>query len=101
MSAAANDNDKMVVQLTASDLRQLIRGELEQFQRESAAPVPESKWADATTAAKHFGVTRQTIRSWVRLGAPATQIGTSTHPQYRIDLVEFDRWVRSQKAKAK
>jgi hypothetical protein len=91
------DDERMIVTLTVGELRALIRDGIERHSK--AARSAESKWADATTAAKHFGVTRQTIRSWVRLGAPATQIGTSTHPQYRIDLVEFDRWVRSQKAR--
>jgi len=57
-----------------------------------------SQWLDVAAAAKHFGCTAQTIRNWIRLGAPARQIGTSAHPQFRLDLVEFDGWVRAQKA---
>lgn len=96
--SAAKDTDKMVVQLTASELRELILTTLEQHQRaaNSGTSAP-SRWIDATDAAKHFGCSSQTIRNWIKQGAPATQIGSSAHPVFRIDLVQFETWVRSQR----
>jgi hypothetical protein len=98
--SAAEEKSITIVQLSASELRTLIRDELEHF-RASNSNMSECQWTDTDGAAKHFAVTGQTIRNWIRIGAPARQIGTSAHPQLRIDLVEFDRWVRAQKAVVK
>jgi hypothetical protein len=93
---APPDDGTMLVQLTAADLRAMIRAEVERTIR-SNAPPPPSRWIDVSTAAKQFGCTTQTIRNWIALGAPAAQIGTSSCPVYRIELVEFEAWVRKQK----
>jgi transposase-like protein len=95
---AATNNDKMVVQLTTAELRALIRAEVERGLRENSPP-PPSRWIDVSAAAKQFGCTTQTIRNWIALGAPARQIGASAHPVYRIELAEFEAWVRDQKGK--
>lgn len=91
--------DRMVVQLTLGELRALIRDELERGLRSgtppSAAPSPP-RWVDVGYAAKHFGCSTQTIRNWIKLGAPAKQIGSTAHPQYRFELTEFEAWVRGQ-----
>jgi|1185.fasta_scaffold489964_1 hypothetical protein len=93
---ASLDDDKLLVQLTAADLRAMIRAEVERSLR-SSAPAPASRWIDVSTAAKVFGCTTQTIRNWIALGAPAAQIGSSGCPVYRIELSEFEAWVRNQK----
>jgi hypothetical protein len=95
----ANNNggdDKLLVQLTAADLRALIRAEVEQVIA-AGSTRSTGRWVDVGVAAKHFSCTGQTIRNWIRLGAPARQIGTSAHPQFRIDLSEFEAWVRSHR----
>lgn len=85
----------MLVQLTVGELRQLIRDEVERLK--AVVPAVPSRWLDVGKAAKHFGCTTQTIRSWIKLGAPARQVGSTAHPQYRIELLEFEAWVRGQR----
>lgn len=88
---------RMVVQLTAADLRELVRAEM--CRALQAAEKPTSRWTDVTHAAKHFGCTSQTIRNWIKLGAPARQIGSTSHPQFRLELLEFEAWVRTYEGK--
>lgn len=88
-------DDRMVVQLTLGELRLVIRAEVERAGR-GGSPAQASRWCDVGTAAKHFGCTRQTIHNWIKLGAPARQIGSSAHPQFRLELIEFEAWVRAQ-----
>jgi hypothetical protein len=85
----------MIVQLTVGELRALVRDEVRSALSERGGPpVPQiGKWVDVATAAKVFGCTPQSIRNWIRAGAPARQIGTSTHPQFRIRLEEFETWM--------
>lgn len=91
-----HDDTRMSVQLTVGELRDLIRAEVERGLRTgTVATTP--RWIDVGAAAKHFTCTTQTIRNWIKLGAPARQIGSSAHPQYRIELAEFEAWVRGQK----
>lgn len=93
---ASHDRDGMVVQLTVGELRALVR---EEIQGALSARKDVGRWVDVAKAAEIFGCTPQTVRNWIRNGAPAKQVGTSTHPSYRIDLAEFNQWAeRSQKA---
>lgn len=93
MSAGELD-DRFVVHVTLGELRLLIRDEVERGLHTSKPTT--ARWCDVGAAAKHFGCTRQTIHNWIKLGAPARQIGDSAHPQYRLELAEFEAWVRSQ-----
>lgn len=88
-------DDRYVVHVTLGELRTLIRAEVERG-LQGMKQLPASRWCDAGVAAKHFGCTTQTIRNWIKLGAPARQVGSTAHPQYRIELVEFENWVRDQ-----
>jgi hypothetical protein len=92
--AGREDDGRMIVQLTAAELRTLIRSEVELALRSQS--LPASRWLDIGAAAKHFGCSGQTVRNWIKLGAPARQIGTSAHPQFRLELIEFEAWVRAQ-----
>ena len=96
MSAAEKaDDPRMVVQLSVADLRSLVRDEVQrgmQQQVQQLEQVP-GKWVDVSTAAKYFGRTSQTIRNWIKDGAPAKQIGTSARPQFRIHLEQFEAWM--------
>lgn len=92
---AANDND-MLVTLTAAQLRDMIRSEVDRAVQEIAAVRPPSaseRWTDVNGAAKHFKCSGRTIRNWIGRGAPAKQFGTANHPMIRIDLAEFEAWV--------
>lgn len=97
MSDAADD--KMVVQMTRGELRLLmLETAAEAVKRAGAAPA-RSPWVNVEKAAKHFGCTPQTIRNWIRDGAPGQQVGTSARSEYRVDLEEMDAWVRAQRPK--
>jgi hypothetical protein len=93
-------DERMSVQLTVGELRALIRDEVERVVRSgvqpAAAPSPAHRWVDVGFAAEYFGCSTQTIRNWIKLGAPAKQIGSTAHPQYRFELAEFEAWVRGQ-----
>ena len=93
MSADDDIDQKMLVLLTVGELRQLVRGEVERALRNKATP---PRWVDVGAAGKYFGCSTQTIRNWIRLGGPARQIGSTSRPQYRIELVEFEAWVLAQ-----
>lgn len=51
----------------------------------------QQKLVKVGDVAKHFGVTRQTIHSWVALGMPCYK-RDGMHTRY--DLTECDEWVR-------
>lgn len=95
-AAEKRDDNDMIVTLKLGDLRRLMREEIREGLR-AAPPSNTQRWVDVAAAAKHFGRTTQTIRNWIRLGAPASQIGTSSHPEYSIELAEFEAWVRNQR----
>lgn len=87
----------MIVQLTAADLRTLVRDEVDRAVTmviEATPTVPKSdRWIDVAGAAKHYKVTPGTIRNWIAAGAPCRKFGTAGHPLIRIDLAEFEAWV--------
>jgi hypothetical protein len=89
-------DDRMLVQLTVAEMRELIRTEVELLLK-STPPLTTPRWIKVEVAAKYFGCTPMTIRNWIGLGAPAAQIGAASHPQYRIELAKFEAWVRDYK----
>lgn len=97
MSAAEKqDDNRMIVQFTAAELRSLVRDEVDRAVRvlaETKPPVPSDKWVDVIGAAKHFGCTPRTIHNWISNGAPVRRFGPKAHPMIRIDLAEFEAWV--------
>lgn len=92
-------DDQLLVTLTVADLRRLVREEVAALRN----PQPEqpSQWVDVATAAERYACTPQTIRNWIRAGAPARQIGTAEHPQFRIHLEQFDAWMEALHARRK
>lgn len=50
------------------------------------------KWVGIDEAAQHLGVTKDTIRNWIKKGTiPAQRIGRL----WKFKLSELDEWVRS------
>jgi hypothetical protein len=98
-NARAEDNvgdDKMIVQLTAGELRALVRDEMSRAARaiaEAKPPSPSDRWTDVEGAAKHFKCSGRTIRNWIKQGAPARTFGPAAHAMIRLDLAEFEAWV--------
>ncbi|MGW8286206.1 MAG: helix-turn-helix domain-containing protein [Candidatus Deferrimicrobiaceae bacterium] len=81
-------DNKRLIDMTAEDLRELVRAVVRE---ESAASKPEEPPAYVTVgeAAKHFRVTRRTIYNWIERGAPARKLGGGAH---RIDLRAMAEW---------
>ena len=82
-----------VVQLTAAELRAIIREELEM----AFATLRRARWVDIAQAAASFDVTPATIRTWIRRGAPAMQVGSLARPLYRLELEQVEKWLRAQR----
>lgn len=92
-------SETQIVVVTLAELRQLVREEI----REALAEHPAERvgrWVDVQKAAEHFDCTPETVRNWIKAGAPARQVGAADRPSYRIDLAEFDAWARSNHQKA-
>lgn len=91
------EDTRMIVQLTASELRTLVRDEVDRAVTLVLEATPTAarseRWIDVTGAAKHFKVTPGTIRNWIAAGAPCRRLGP-THHLIRIDLAEFEDWVQ-------
>jgi len=57
-------------------------------------PEPE-KWSSLEEIAKHLGVSKDTIRNWIRKDViPYRRIGK----QYKFRISEIDTWVESGKS---
>jgi len=85
--------NRMLVTMTMGELRMVIRDEVQTALKAEKSPI--GKWLTVGSAAEYFGTTRQTIHNWIKQGAPARQIGASGRPIYRIELPEFEAWVRA------
>lgn len=90
------DDDRMIVTLTVGELRALICEEIGGALKRYAdgISVRTTRWMDIQMAAKQYGCTTQTIRNWIRQGAPAVSIGGG---MIRLDIAAFEAWVRAQK----
>lgn len=89
-------DDKMIVQLSAGQLRVLLREEVDRAVSrvlEAKPPAKSIKWFDVADVADHFKVTPQTIRNWCKNGAPHRTYGAGKATVYRINLAEFEPWV--------
>jgi len=90
-------DERMIVQLTAADLRALVRAEVDRavtlVMEATPTAAKSERWIDVAGAAKHYAVTPGTIRNWIAGGAPCRKFGTPNHPLIRIDLAEFEAWV--------
>jgi excisionase family DNA binding protein len=78
---------KRIIDMDAEDLRSLIRAVVRE---EIGADVPRTKrFVTVREAADYFSVCPQTVRNWVKKGAPARQIGGG---EFRIELEALAEW---------
>lgn len=73
--AEVHDDVRMLVQISVADMRALVREEVERAVTNTIARTP-GRWVDVATAAEHCGCTQQTLRAWIKAGAPARDVGT-------------------------
>ena len=53
------------------------------------------KWSNLEEIAEHIGVSKDTIRNWIKKGAiPHTRAGK----QYKFRISEIDEWLKSGKS---
>jgi excisionase family DNA binding protein len=65
------------------------------MKRGCAMDTINEKWANLEEVAKHLGVTKDTIRNWIKKSdIPAHKIGR----QWKFKLSEVDEWVKSGKS---
>lgn len=86
-------SDVKLVVISVDELRVLIRDELGRV-LQSRPDVP--RWHDISAAAEHFGVNPQTVRNWIRAGAPAVQVGSPARPLYRLELRALQGWLEAR-----
>lgn len=91
MTKPANDNDdgRLLVQLTAADLRALVRDEVARAlggKHGNDAAVETYVAPDALEA--HFGISRGTVHNWVREGCPHEVRGKIL----RFKMSEVEAW---------
>ena len=58
-------------------------------------PNEPEKWSSLEEIAEHLGVSKDTIRNWIKKGAiPHRRIGK----QYKFKISEIDEWLKSGEA---
>jgi predicted DNA-binding transcriptional regulator AlpA len=86
-------DDKMLVQLTAAELRQLIREEVGNAQPKAK---PEEEWVDAKRAAAIMGVSPDWVfHNHKRLKLPSKRVGNK---MIRFSASGLREWMASNKA---
>lgn len=78
-------DDRRLIDMTESELRALIRDELEA----RPEPPPQKKFMSTREVADHFGVQQQTVHAWIKRGCPARRIGGHI---YRLDPEAVAAW---------
>lgn len=78
----------------AYKLMRQINSELEKNRRENMSETNE-KWSNLEETAEYLGVTKDTIRSWIKkTDIPAHKIGRL----WKFKFSEVDEWVKSGKS---
>jgi hypothetical protein len=86
-------DDKMLVQLTAGELRQLIREEVGNSQPKAEA---DEEWVDAKRAAAIMGVSPDWVfHNHKRLALPSKRVGNK---MIRFSVAGLREWMASEKA---
>jgi Helix-turn-helix domain len=94
----SSDDARMIVQLTAAELRMLIRDELlVAIRAKPENDVGVETWVDAEAIEKHFGVSRGTVHNWLRNeSCPHEARGKII----RFKLSAVEAWFRQRGGKA-
>lgn len=83
-----DDDSRMLVQMSAAELAQMIRDEVQRI-----APKAPKQLERPEQTAKRYRVTRDTIVAWGRAGARGfVSIPGGSRPCYRVQPAEFDAW---------
>lgn len=57
--------------------------------------IQEEKWSSLDETAEHIGVSKDTVRNWIKKGnIPAHKVGRL----WKFKLSEVDEWIRSGKS---